>query len=89
MIRRLLTRRDDDGITTLEVMILFPAVFMFMMFAIQAAMYHYSRQVVLAAVGDVQVEEPGLERELAAGCVGVALEEHAGIETCDRQRPGR
>ena len=52
MARRWITDRKSDrdqGITTLEVMVLFPAVFAFMLFAIQTAMYHYSRQVVLAA----------------------------------------
>ena len=41
--------RGDEGVTTLEITIVFPVFFAALMLVFQAAMYHYTAQVALAA----------------------------------------
>lgn len=41
--------RRDEGVTTLEIVIVFPVFFAALMLVFQAAIYHYTAQVALAA----------------------------------------
>jgi len=43
------TARGDEGVTTLEITIVFPVFFAALMLVFQAAMYHFTAQVALAA----------------------------------------
>jgi Flp pilus assembly protein TadG len=43
------TVRGDEGVTTLEITIVFPVFFAALMLVFQAAMYHFTAQVALAA----------------------------------------
>lgn len=42
-------RNRDRGMATLELVVIFPLVFSFMLLAVQAALYHFATQVALAA----------------------------------------
>jgi Flp pilus assembly protein TadG len=63
--------RDDEGVTTLEITIVFPVFFAALMLVFQAAMYHFAAQVALAAaqtgarVTAVELNQTTITREKA------------------------
>src|ERR1051326_308047 len=63
--------RDDEGVTTLEVTIVFPVFFAALMLVFQAAMYHFAAQVALAAaqtgarVTAIELNQPSITRDKA------------------------
>src|SRR4051812_7474539 len=63
--------RDDEGVTTLEITIVFPVFFAALMLVFQAAMYHFAAQVALAAaqtgarVTAIELNQPTITREKA------------------------
>lgn len=62
---------SDEGVTTLEITIVFPVFFAALMLVFQAAMYHFAAQVALAAaqtgarVTAIELNQPAITRDKA------------------------